>query len=173
VKGLPQRNLAKEMLERLLRDEIRKRSQKNAVRAKAFSEMLQAALLKYTNNAIETAQLITMLIELAKEMRSEDARTAELNLTDEEIAFYDALAENESAVQVLGDEKLRIIASELVKTVKASVTLDWSLRETAKANIRRIIRRILKQYGYPPDAQAKAVETVLEQAELLCAADAA
>jgi type I restriction enzyme R subunit len=173
VRGLPYRNLAREMLERLLRQEIRRKAAKNAVAAKKFSEMLQEALQKYRNNAIETTQLIAMLIEVAKELKADDIRNSELGLTEDEIAFYDALAQSKSALDVLGDKQLRIIASELVKSVRQNVTLDWTLRETAKANIRRIVKRILNQYGYPPDAQAKAVETVLEQAELLCREEAA
>jgi len=168
VRDLPHRNLARELLERLLRDELKRRAGKNAVQSRKFSEMLQAALLKYKNNAIETTQLLNMLIEVAKELRGEDARAEALGLNEDEIAFYDALAQSESAIDVLGDAQLRIIAAELVKQVRQNVGLDWTLRESAKAKIRVLVKRILRKYGYPPDAQARAVETVLEQAELLC-----
>ncbi|MHB1549573.1 MAG: type I restriction endonuclease subunit R [Vulcanimicrobiaceae bacterium] len=173
VQGLPQKNLARELLERLLRDDIKAKSRTNVVRARKFSEMLQIALKKYEDRSIETTQLIMLLIEIAKEIRKETERANELGLSEAEVAFYDALAESESAVQVLGDKQLRTIAEELVKTVRQNVSLDWTLRETAKANIRRIVKRILNKYGYPPDAQQRAVDTVLEQAELFCANEAA
>jgi type I restriction enzyme R subunit len=173
VKDIPQKNLAREMLEKLLRDEIRRRAERNAVRSKKFSDMLSEAIQKYKNKSIETAGLIGLLIDIAKEIKQEDTRNKDLNLTEDEIAFYDALAQSNSAVEVLGDKQLRIIAAELVKAVKQNVSLDWTLRETAKANIRRIIRRILNKFGYPPEVEEKAVETVLTQAELLCAIEAA
>ena len=169
VKNMPQRNLAIEMLRKLLAGELKSRGQTNAVQAKAFSEMLEKSIRKYQNRAIETAQIIEEMIQLAKDIREADKRGEELGLTTDEVAFYDALEVNDSAVQVLGDEQLRLIAQELVKAVKSNVTIDWSLRENVRANMRVIIKRILRKYGYPPDMQLKATETVLEQAELLSA----
>jgi len=122
----------------------------------------------YQNRAIETAQVIEELIELARGMREANRRGEELGLTEDEVAFYDALEVNDSAVKVLGDETLRIIAQELVRAVRNSVTIDWTVRENVRAQMRVIIKRILRRYGYPPDKQARATELVLEQAEVLC-----
>ena len=131
--------------------------------------MLEATIRKYQNRTIEAAQVIAELIELAKQMREGQKRGESLGLTDDEVAFYDALEVNDSAVKELGDPVLRKIAQELVAHVRKSVTIDWTLRESARALIRVLIRRILRKYGYPPDKQEKATQTVLEQAELLCA----
>lgn len=168
VRNMPQKNLAVEMLRKLLEGEVKARSSTNAVQARVFSEMLEQAVRRYQNRAIETAAIIEELIQLARDIKEADKRGEELGLNSDEVAFYDALEVNDSAVQVLGDENLRLIAQELVKAVKANVTIDWSLRENIRANLRVIIKRILRRYGYPPDKQAKATETVLEQAELLC-----
>jgi type I restriction enzyme R subunit len=168
VRNMPQKNLAVEMLQKLLEGEVKARGARNAVQARVFSEMLEQAVRRYQNRAIETAQIIEELIQLAKDIKEADKRGEELGLDSDEIAFYDALEVNDSAVKVLGDENLRMIARELVKAVKANVTIDWSLRENVRANLRVIIKRILRKHGYPPDKQAKATETVLEQAELLC-----
>jgi type I restriction enzyme R subunit len=130
--------------------------------------MLEEAIRKYQNRTIEAAAVIEELIELAREMREADARGEELGLTEEEIAFYDALEANDSAVKVLGDETLRLIAQELVRAVRNNVTIDWTLRENVRAKMRVMIKRILRRYGYPPDKQEKATRTVLEQAEVLC-----
>ena len=127
----------------------------------------EKTLLRYQNRAIEAAQVIEELIELAREMREADCRGEELGMTEEELAFYDALETNDSAVKVLGDETLRDIARELVDTVRNNVTIDWTLRENVRANLRRLVKRILRKYGYPPDKQGKATVTVLEQAETL------
>jgi len=167
VRGLPQRNLAVELLQKLLRGEIRTRGRRNVVQAKSFAELLERSLRKYQNRAIETAQVIEELIQLAKEMRDADARGEALGLTDDELAFYDALETNDSAVKVLGDETLRTIATELVATVRRNVTIDWTLRENVRAQLRVYVKRILRKYGYPPDKQEKATQTVLEQAEVL------
>ena len=129
--------------------------------------MLEQSLRRYQNRAIEAAQVIEELIELAREMREASARGEQLGLTDDEFAFYDALETNDSAVQVLGDETLRAIARELVGTVRKNVTIDWTLRENVRANLRRHVRRILRRHGYPPDKQEQATQTVLEQAEVL------
>jgi type I restriction enzyme R subunit len=168
VRGMPQRNLAVEMLRKLLEGEIKSRARKNIVQSRSFGEMLEKSLARYQNRAIETAQVIEELIALAHEMREADRRGEELGLTTEEIAFYDALEVNDSAVKVLGDETLRLIAQELVRAVRNSVTIDWTVRENVRAQMRVLIKRILRRYGYPPDKQARATELVLEQAEVLC-----
>ena len=170
VKAMPQRNLAVELLRRLLNGEIRTRGRKNVVQARSFSEMLEAALRRYQNRAIETAQVIEELIELARGMREATARGEKLGLNDDELAFYDALEVNDSAVKVLGEPTLQKIARELVETVRKNVTIDWTLRENVRAQLRVIVKRILRKYGYPPDKQEKATQTVLEQAEVLSAA---
>jgi type I restriction enzyme R subunit len=141
---------------------------KNVVQARSFSEMLEEAILKYQNRTVEAAQVISELINLAKEMRHAQRRGEDLGLTEDEVAFYDALEVNDSAVKVLGDETLKTIAHELVAAVRRSVTIDWTMRENARAQIRVIVKRILRKYGYPPDKQEKATQTVLEQAEVLC-----
>lgn len=168
VRALPQRNLAVELLRKLLNDEIKSRARKNVVEARSFAEMLAEAVRKYQNRAIEAAQIIEELIRLAKEMQEARIRGGALGLTDDEVAFYDALEVNDSAVKVLGDDCLHKIAQELVATVRRSVTIDWTVRENARAKIRVMVKRILRKYGYPPDKQEKATQTVLEQAEVLC-----
>ena len=168
VRDLPQRNLAVELLEKLLNDEIKTHSRQNVVRARSFAEMLENSIRAYQNRTIEAAQVIEELIQTAKELREAAERGEELGLSSDELAFYDALETNDSAVQVLGDEKLRIIAIELLETVHDNVTIDWTMKESVRANLRRLVKRILRKYGYPPDKQAKAAETVLEQAEVLC-----
>jgi type I restriction enzyme R subunit len=168
VKGMPQRNLAVEMLQKLLKGEIKARGRKNLVQSRSFAEMLEKSLTKYQNRAIETAQVIEELIALAREMRAAEQRGEQLGLTEDEVAFYDALEVNDSAVAVLGDETLRLIAQELVRAVRNSVTIDWTVRENVRAQIRVLVRRILRKYGYPPDKQARATDLVLEQAEVLC-----
>ncbi len=168
VQEMPQRNLAGEMLRKLLQGEIRTRGRKNVVQARSFAELLEKSMVRYQSRAIETAQVIEELIALAREMRQAEQRGEQLGLTDDEVAFYDALEVNDSAVAVLGDETLRIIAQELVRAVQGSVTIDWTVRENVRAQMRVIIKRILRRYGYPPDKQARATELVLEQAEVLC-----
>ncbi|MFQ5641093.1 MAG: type I restriction endonuclease subunit R [bacterium] len=168
VRNLPQKNLAIELLRKLLNDEIRTRSRKNVVQARSFAEMLEESIRKYQSRTIETAAIIEELIGLAKDMREAHKRGEELGLTEDEIAFYDALEVNDSAVKVLGDECLKTIAQELVIAVRKSVAIDWTVRENVRAQIRVIVKRILRKYGYPPDKQEKATQTVLEQAEVLC-----
>lgn len=168
VRGMPQKNLAVEMLRKLLEGEIKARGRKNVVQARSFAELLENAIKKYQNRAIETAQVIEELIALAKDLREANQRGEKLGLTDDEVAFYDALEVNDSAVAVLGDETLRLIAQELVKAVRNSITIDWTVRENVRAQMRVIVKRILRKYGYPPDKQAHATELVLEQAEVLC-----
>jgi len=167
VQGLPQKNLAVELLRRLLADELKTSSKRNLVQSRSFAEMLEKAVRAYQNRALETAKIIDELIKLAKEMREASKRGEKLGLTDDEIAFYDALEVNDSAVKVLGDETLRTIARKLVEAVRRNVTIDWTERQSARANIRRLVRRILREHGYPPDKQERATQTVLEQAELL------
>jgi type I restriction enzyme R subunit len=169
VRGMPQRSLAVELLQKLLKGELATRRRKNVVQARSFADMLEQAIRRYQNRAIEAAQVIEELIVLAKEMRESNARGDGLGLSEDELAFYDALETNDSAVKVLGDETLRAIAQELVRTVRANVTIDWTLRENVRAQMRVLVKRILRRYGYPPDKQEKATETVLEQAALLSA----
>lgn len=167
VRGMPQRNLAAELLQKLLKGEIRQRGRRNLVQARSFSEMLEQTIRRYQNRAIEAAQVIDELIKLAKSMREAAARGEQLGLSDDELAFYDALETNDSAVKVLGDATLHTIAQELVKTVRANTTIDWTLRENVRAHLRVLVKRILRKYGYPPDKQEKATQTVMEQAALL------
>ena len=169
VRGLKHKNVAAELLEKLLKDELKVRSKRNLVQSQLFSEKLKQTLNAYHNRAIATQEVIEELIKLAKEMDAAGKRGENLGLTDDEIAFYDALAANESAVQAMGDDKLKLIAAELITQVRKSVTIDWTLRESARAKIKVMVKRILNRYGYPPDLQEEAVKTVLMQAELLCA----
>ena len=167
VRGMERRNLAVELLQKLLKGELAARRRKNVVQARSFAKMLEQTLHRYQNRAVEAAQVIEELIQLARDMREAGARGEQLGLSDDEVAFYDALETNDSAVQVLGDETLRDIARELVDTVRRNVTIDWTLRENVRANLRRLVKRILRKHGYPPDKQEKATRTVLEQAEVL------
>ena len=167
VRGMPHRNLAVELLQKLLRGEVSTRRRKNVVQARSFAEMLEQTLRRYQNRAIEAAQVIEELIELAREMREANERGEQLGLSEDELAFYDALETNDSAVKVLGDETLREIAQQLVETIRRNVTIDWTLRENVRARLRVLVRRILRIHGYPPDKQEKATQTVLEQAEVL------
>jgi type I restriction enzyme R subunit len=167
VRGMPQRNLAVELLRKLLAGEIKARGRKNVVQARSFAEMLELAIKRYQNRAIEAAQVIEELISLAKKMREANARGEQLGMTEDELAFYDALETNDSAVKILGDVTLRKIAQELVATVRANVTIDWTVRENVRAQLRVLVKRILRKHGYPPDKQEKATQTVLEQAEVL------
>ena len=169
VRGLKHKNVAAELLEKLLKDELKVRSRRNLVQSQVFSEKLKKTLNAYHNRAISTMQVIEELIQLAKDLDAATKRGEDLGLTDDEIAFYDALAANSSAVQAMGDDKLRLIAAELITQVKKSVTIDWTLRESARAKIKVMVKRILNKHGYPPDLQEEAVKTVLMQAELLCA----
>ena len=169
VRGMKQRNLAVELLQKLLKGEIAARRRKNVVQARSFAEMLEDTIRRYQNRAVEAAQVIEELIQLARDMRVASERGEELDLSEDELAFYDALETNDSAVKVLGDETLRDIARELVETVRNNVTIDWTLRENVRANLRRLVRRILRKYGYPPDKQEQATKTVIEQAEVLSA----
>ena len=169
VRGLKHKNVAAELLAKLLKDELKTRAKRNLVQSQLFSEKLKKTLNAYHNRAIATQEVIDELIKLAKEMDAATKRGVDLGLTEDEVAFYDALAVNNSAVQAMGDKQLKVIAAELITQVRKSVTIDWTLRESARAKIRVMVRRILNRYGYPPDLQEHAVKTVLQQAELLCA----
>jgi type I restriction enzyme R subunit len=168
VRRMPQKNLALELLRKLLNDEIKTRSRKFLIQSQSFAEKLEEAIRQYHNRAIEAAQVIDELIKLAKEMREAHHRGEDLGLSEDELAFYDALETNDSAVKVLGDETLRTIARELVENVRRNVTIDWTIKESVRAKLRTIVKRILRKHGYPPDKQEKATQTVLAQAEVLC-----
>lgn len=168
VRKLQHKNLAVELLQKLLNDEIKTRSKRNVVMARSFSDLLLNAVRRYQNRAIETAQIIEELIALAQEMRQAANRGESLGLTEDEVAFYDALADNETATDVLGDVTLKMIARDLVDHVRRNVSIDWQIKESARAKLRTIVKRILRRYGYPPDKQDQATELVLKQAEVLC-----
>jgi type I restriction enzyme R subunit len=168
IKEMQHKNLALELLKKILNDEIRARAKTNIVQSRALLEMLENAIKKYNNGLLSTAEIIQFLVdEVAKKIREHDEREKTLGLSREELAFYDALAENASAVQVLGDEKLRIIAVEVAEKVRSNASIDWTIRESARAKLMVLVRRTLNKYGYPPDKQQKAIETILEQAKLL------
>ena len=160
--------MAAELLEKLLKDEIKVRSKLQPRAERVFGEKPKKTLNAYHNRAISTMRVIEELIKLAKDLNAASKRGEELRLTDDEIAFYDALAANDSAVEAMGDEKLKVIAAELITQVKKSVTIDWQFREGARAKIRAMVKRVLNRHGYPPDLTDKAVQTVQQQAELLC-----
>ncbi|MBA3868262.1 MAG: DUF3387 domain-containing protein [Anaerolineae bacterium] len=169
MKHLPQKNLALELLRKLLNDEILSRATRNVVQARSFAELLEQTIYRYQNRTIDAAQVIADLIELAKDVRDAGQRGETLGLNDDELAFYDALAKNQSAVEVMGDKQIAVIALKLVKSVRANVTIDWTVKESARAKMRILVKRILRKYGYPPDLQDAATKLVLEQAELLAA----
>lgn len=169
VRDMPQRNLALEVLRKLLSDQIKAREKKNLVQSRSFAEMLEKSIRAYQNRSIDAAQVISELVKLAQEMREAHKRGENLGLSDDEIAFYDALEVNDSAVSVLGEPTLRDIARELVETVRRNVSIDWTAKESVRAKLRVLVKKILKKYGYPPDKQLIATETVLKHAELLCA----
>ncbi len=168
IRGLPQKNLAVELLERLIRDEVKTKLRRNKVQERQFSEMLDASLQKYKNRAIEAAKIIEDLINMAKDIREAHKRGETLGLGEDEMAFYDALEINDSAVKVLGDKILKHIAVELVQIIKDNLDVDWAVKETSRAKVRMAVKRLLKKYGYPPDLQEKATQLVLEQAEEIC-----
>jgi type I restriction enzyme, R subunit len=169
VRSLKYKNVAAELLAKLLGDEIKLRSKRNIVQSREFSEMLKKTLNAYHNRAIATQEVIEELIKLAKQLKEADRRGVDLGLNDDEVAFYDALAANNSALEVMGKDNLKVIATELVTQVRQSVTIDWTLRESARAKIKVLVKRILRKHGYPPDLQDEATKLVLQQAELLCA----
>jgi type I restriction enzyme R subunit len=154
------------LLRRLLNDQIRTVQRTNVVQGRKYSEMLDEAVNRYTNRSLTTAEIIAELVKLAKQMRDAQKRHEELGLREDEVAFYDAVVQNDSAVMELGDETLKAIAQELVTSVRQSATIDWNLKESVLAAMRSKVRRILAKHDYPPDAEAKAIELVLEQAEV-------
>jgi type I restriction enzyme R subunit len=167
VKALPRKNVAVELLRRLIEDEIKAQRRTNLVQARSFAEMLAGAVDRYNRQAVSAVQMINELIELAKEMQAAHRRGDDLGLSADELAFYDALAANQSAVEVMGDEQLAFLARELLQTVRRNATIDWSVQENARARMRIAVKRLLRQYGYPPDLQETATRIVVEQAELL------
>jgi len=167
IKGMKQKNLALETLKKLLNDEIKVSFKRNIVQARSFAKMLEETIKKYQNRTIETAQVIAQLIDLAKDFREAQKRGEKLNLSEDELAFYDALANNESAIEVLGNETLKKIARELTVLIRENTTIDWTLRDSVKANLRVIVKRQLRKYGYPPDKREEATKLVLEQATLI------
>ena len=167
VRDMPQKNLAIELLRKLLNDELKLRMKKNLVQSRSFTELLERTIRSYQNRTLESAEVIAELIQLGHDLREAQQRGEKLNLTEDEIAFYDALEVNDSAVKVLGDETLKTIARELVDTVRRNTTIDWTVRETVRAKLRVMVKRILRRHGYPPDKQEKATQTVFEQAEVI------
>lgn len=168
VANLPERNLAVELLERLLEGEIKSRFSSNLAQEKKFSELLQNVVTRYQNRSIEAAQIIEELIEMAKKFKEASSRGEALGLNEDELAFYDALVMNEASVRELGDEVLAKIAHELTASLRANVSVDWSQRESIQAKLRLMVKRILRKYKYPPDQQEEATEVVLRQAEMIC-----
>ena len=164
---MPYRNLAVELLEKLLKDNIKAKTRNNVVQEKKYGDRLEETLRRYNNRAIEAAQVIEELIAMAKQFQDDLAREAELGLNPDEVAFYDALANNESAVRELGDEILKKIAVEITENLRKSTTVDWQVRESVRARLRILVRRTLQRYKYPPDKAAEAVELVMRQAEVL------
>jgi len=167
VQGMKHKNLAFELLKKILNNEIKSRAKTNLVKSKALLEMLERAIKKYQNNLLSTAEIIQELINIAKEVKEADKEGERLGLTTDEVAFYNALEANDSAVKVLGDETLKDIAKEIADKVKNNVTIDWTIRESARAKLMVLVRRTLKKYGYPPDLEQKAIETVMKQAEAM------
>lgn len=167
VRNLPEKNLAVELLERLLEGEIKTRFANNLVQEKKFSELLHNTIKRYQNRAIETAQVMEELCEMAKKFKEASERGEKLGLNEDELAFYDALATNESSVMELGDETLKKIAFELTENLRKNLTVDWSVRDSVRATLRLMVKRILRKYKYPPDKQEEAVELVLKQAEII------
>lgn len=169
VQQMGKKNVALEALKKLLNDQIRSRSRSNVVETRAFSERLEQAIARYHTNALTTVEVLQELIQLAREIRAARQRGEEEGLSEDEIAFYDALAENRSALEVMGNDTLKVIAHELLNSLQNNVTVDWSHRESARARMRVLVKRTLRKYGYPPDLQDAAVQTVLQQAEALSA----
>jgi len=168
VKHMEKKNLAVELLDRLIKGSIKTFAKRNLIQSKKFSELLEASIRKYQNRSIETARVIMELIELAQKISEAEKRGESTGLTSDELAFYDALADNKSAREIMGDEILKQIAKDLTKSIRNNISVDWSIRESVQAKMKMIIKRLLKKYGYPPDETAKAVEVVMEQTKLMC-----
>ena len=167
MKNLPEKNLAVELLERLLEGEIKAKFATNVVQQKKFSDLLSSVITRYQNRSIETAQVMEELVEMAKKFREASSRGEQLGLSDDEVKFYDALANNESAVKELTDETLKKIAHELTENLKKNISVDWAQRESVRATLRLMVKRVLRKYKYPPDQAEEAVELVLQQVETL------
>jgi type I restriction enzyme R subunit len=167
VEGMKYKNVAIELLKKLLNDEIKLRSKRNLTKSKSLMDMLDSAIKRYQNNLLTTAEIIDELIRIAREVNAADKRGDDMGLSDDELAFYDALETNDSAVEVLGDEQLRTIAREIAEKVKSNATIDWTIKESVRAKMMVIVRRILNKHGYPPDKQPAAIELVMRQAENL------
>ena len=167
MKNLPEKNLAVELLQRLLEGEVKSKFATNVVQQRKFSELLTNVITRYQNRSIETAQVMEELVEMARKFRQAASRGEQLGLSDDEVRFYDALANNESAVKELNDETLKKIAHELTENLRQNITVDWAQRESVRANLRLMVKRILRKYKYPPDQQEAAVELVLQQAEVI------
>lgn len=167
VRELPYKNLAAELLRKLLEGEIQAHAKTNVVKSRAFSEMLDESLARYRNRAVTTLEVIEELIKIAKAVQQDKERGANLGLSPAEVAFYDALADNKSALELMGEPVLTQLAQELARMIRQNATIDWNLRETVRARMRSLVRRLLRKYKYPPDLQEKATETVLKQAEML------
>jgi type I restriction enzyme R subunit len=167
VQGMKHKNLAIELLKKILNNELKARAKTNLVRSRKLMEMLEGAIKRYQNNLLTTAEIFQELIHIARQIKEADQEGIRLGLNEDEVAFYNALEINDSAVQVLGDETLKVIAREIADKVRANASIDWTIRESARARLMVRVRRTLNKYGYPPDKQQKAIETVLKQAELL------
>ncbi|HAW31780.1 MAG TPA: DEAD/DEAH box helicase, partial [Planctomycetaceae bacterium] len=167
IRNMPLKNLAVELLEKLLRDEIRSRSSRNVVQEEKYTDRLIKTLRKYHNRSIETAQVIEELIAMAKDYQERLKKDEELGLNSDELAFYDALANNQSAVRELGDDVLKKLATELTERLRSNTTVDWKVRDSVRAKLRNLVRRLLRRYKYPPDQQLEAIELVMKQAEAL------
>ena len=168
MKVSPHKNLQLELLKKLLNDEIRSLARRNVVQSRKFSEMLERTLLGYQNRTLETAAIIVELIRLAKEMRDAPKRGDALGLTEDELAFYDALVEHGNVREVMSDDVIAAIAHDLVEAIRSSVTIDWTQKESVRANMRRKVKQLLRKHGYPPDKREEAVVTAIEQAEAVC-----
>ena len=168
VQASPHKNLQIELLKKLIHDEVKSLTRNNVVQARKFSELLEQTLLRYQNRTLEAAEIILELIELAKQMRDAPKRGDALGLTDDELAFYDALADHGDVVEVMGDKTLAAIAHDLVETIRSSVAIDWTQKQSVRARMRSRVKRLLRKHGYPPDKAAAALETVIEQAEQVC-----
>ena len=168
MKNLPQKNLSYELLKKLLNGEIKGYRSRNLVKAKKFSEMLESAIRKYHNHAVDTTRVIQELIDLAKKLKEDQAQRNALGLSAEELAFYDALADNDSARKLMSDVTLQQIAKELTQAIRANLTVDWAIRSSVQAKMRTTVKKLLKKYKYPPDQTAHAVDVVLEQTKLMC-----
>ncbi|MFM7170768.1 MAG: DUF3387 domain-containing protein, partial [Cyanobium sp.] len=167
ISKIPQKNLAVELLRRLLQDELHSRFRTNLVKRRRFSELLRASLAKYTNRSVEAAQVIEELIAMAKQFREDAERVAALGLTPAESAFYDSLASNASAQELMGDAVLMTMARELAEKLRGNLTIDWQYKDNVRARLRTMIKALLKRYKYPPDEEKAAIELVLQQTELL------